>query len=204
MGLEEGEIVRLERLVSGELPVLQDFEEGYRAAAAGFVEQNFAGGAEQVYDELPDEADMLPRYVDPPQVSEAELRDFSGQAALASNFSRLRAANISYAVEQLSGNSYMLIEDGRNSWRASDLAEVLGDYQECFEQVRGDLEGVAMFLDGSDELPGEPFNRIIHYKQISENSRDAAARADPRDISLPRESYWPFGSTGSEPREKLN
>lgn len=205
MGIEEGEIVELERSVSAEIPELESFEERYRSAASAFTEENFPGGADSVYSGLPDKAQALPRYIDPPHVSESYLMSLSDQAAYAINFAELRSKNLSCAVEELEEGDYLVLHAGERSVRSDELRGVLEGYQSSLQALETDLIGVARFLDASEDLPGKPFNEMKHlYQTGGTQDRKAAKKAESDEFDFPVENYWPFGSREPEGREQLN
>lgn len=192
MGLEEEELTDLELKVSKEVVELQGFEKRYRSSASAFVEQNFAEGVEEVYDEVPDKAQVLPRYLNPPVVEEDFIESLSDQAAYLMNFADIRAENIGFVIDELEGNNGVVLRTGSGYKTADSLEEVFRSYQGKFEEIGDDLKGVAMFIDESEELPGSPFNEYKELYHVSGNGRERAKSADPSDFGFPREHYWPF------------
>lgn len=194
MGVEEGQVLWLEGTVPTELERIEAFEEQYKRSASAFVEQKFSKGVLDVYDELPDKADSLPRYVDPPEVSEAELMQMSDQAIYAKSFADIRVKNLNYVLEELD-QDFKVLGTSSTGLRSVDVSDNLAVYLEAFEELADNLEGVAMFLDRSDELPGQPFNRMKELNHGGDEDRIAVKKVDPSDLSYPLDSYWPFSNS---------
>ena len=194
MGVEEGQVLWLEGTVSNEVERLEAFEDQYKRSASAFVEEKFSKGVGGVYDELPDKAVSLPRYVDPPEVSEAELMQLSDQAVYVKSFADIRVKNLNYVLEEL-GQDFKVLGTSSTGLRSVDVSDNLAVYLEAFEELADDLEGVAMFLDRSDELPGQPFNRMKELHHGGDEDRIAVKKVDPSDLSYASDSYWPFSNS---------
>jgi|APHM01.1.fsa_nt_gi hypothetical protein len=195
MGVEEGEVLWLEGTVPNEVDRLEAFEDKYKRSASAFVEKKFSKGVEDVYNELPNNAVSLPRYVDPPEVSEAELIQLSDQAVCAKSFADIRVRNLNYVLEELD-QDFKVLGTSSNDLRSVDVSDNLSVYLEVFEELADGFEGVAMFLDSSDELPGQPFNGMKELHHGGDEDRIAVKKVDPSDLSYPLDNYWPF--TNSE------
>lgn len=194
MGLDEGEILWLEKALCNEVEQLQVFEERYSDSASAYIEQNFPGGAEQVYDNLPDKAVALPRYIDPPQISESEVIQLSEKAAYTRSFVSLRSQNIEYVLDVLD-QDFRVLDTSNTGMRGIEVAENLETYSNTLEDIGESLEGVAMFLDGSEKLPGKPFNRIKELYHNGERDKLPVKKVEPSDLDYPVDNYWPFSTS---------
>lgn len=179
--------------VSRELPVIGEFPREYRSTAAAFVEHNFPGGPASVHDELPDEAEMLPRYVTSREVSVEELESVSEDAAYLANFAHLRKKNLGHAVEELQGSDrHRVVRTGAGTLTGRDLAGSFEVQESKMERINEDIRAVAEFLEAADEISVRPSYRI---KQLYHTEGAEVAEID--DIDFPQENYWPFDTFSS-------
>lgn len=206
MGLEDREVIELSKQLDRELPRLEAFLDRYRAFSGAFLEQEFPGGSDQIYQRIPEKhrelAEKPPRYVDPPDVTAEKLDSLSRDAAYAVNFAGLRSSNIDSAVE-VSGGDYRIADVHGSFFRFSDIVEALEEHSVRLEDVENGMIGIARLLDVSEDVSGKPFNRMMDlYQTGGGEDLEAAKRADPDDIEFPVENYWPF-ENHSGSREKV-
>jgi len=193
MSFETGDAVELYDAVSRELPVIGDFPGEYRSAAAAFVEHNFPGGPASVHDELPEDAEMLPRYITSREVSAEELESVSEDAAYLANFAHLRRKNLGHAVDELQGSDrHRVVRTGAGTLTGRDLVGSFQIQESKMERINEDIRAVAEFLEASDEIPVRPSYRI---KQLYHTEDAEIAEID--DIDFPQENYWPFDNVST-------
>lgn len=208
MGLSGGEVAELVEMLDYEVPILESLVKRYRSVSGAFLENEFPGGSDEVYESIPEKyrdlAERPPRYIDPPEVSPRFVESISDRAVYSVNFVDLRRSNIDCAVDTLEQHRYRVLDDFDVSLRAVDVLSLLEGYSEDLRSIEQSLAGVARLLDVSDGVQGKPFNDMKDlYQTGGEEDLKAAKRADPEDIRFPLESYWLFGESSTR-TEQLN
>ncbi|MFB6116542.1 MAG: hypothetical protein ABEK10_03430 [Candidatus Nanosalina sp.] len=208
MGLERQEVLDLVEHLDHECPELEGLVERYRSVSGAFLENEFPGGSEEVYKDIPEKyrelAEKPPRYIDPPEVPVTYVESVSDRAAYSVNFVDLRKANIESAIQSLQEDNYLVVDSMEGSFSGRDILDILEGRLSELGSIERSLIGVARFLDVAEEFPGKPFNRMKElYQTGGDEDLRAAKRADPEDISFPQENYWPFGRSSGR-REQLN
>lgn len=188
MSFDAGEAVELNERVSDEIPVVEDFSNDYRVAASAFVEQNFPGGPEAVHEDLPDDAEMLPRYIAPEEVAPKELEEISEDAAHLANFTKLRGESLEQAAEDLNGtDSYRFFSTGSTTVKGSSLASSLQLQRSQINNLEDEIRAVAEFLEPVEEIAFRPAYWIEQLYHTEDGSV-----AEPGDLDFAEEKYWPF------------